>query len=116
VRALRNLAIVVALALVVAFLPGGGRAADAIMAVLYMAFLATIGLVGLQLYRQNRMTINGLSDRDRGILIAAVGAVVLMIAASSEMTATAGRTLIWVGVLALALVAIARIWVEAHSY
>jgi len=115
-RALRNFAIIAALAAVVDFAPGGGNAATAVLTALLLAFLATLGVAGAQLYRENRMTIDGLVERDRAIVYVAVGVIVLMVAAAHRMLLTGGGTLAWVGLLTASVVVIARIWVRANSY
>ena len=75
-RALSDVAIIALLALGVAFLPGGGNAATAATTALLLAFLAVMALAGRQLYRQNQLTIDTLTDRDRGILYAGIGLIV----------------------------------------
>ncbi len=115
-RVVRNVAIVAAIAALVDLAPGGGNATTAVLTVLLLAFLATLAMAGLQLYRENRLTVDSLSDRDRGIVYGAVGLVVLMVAGASKMLATGGGTLVWIGLLVLAVVAIARVWSSANSY
>jgi hypothetical protein len=116
VRAARNIAIIALLALIVAAVPGGGDAADAVIAALTICFLAVLGLAGYQAYRQNRLTYLGLDNRARGILVAAVGAIVLMIAGADELLDTGAGLLVWIGVLGLAVFAIVRVWTDAHTY
>jgi len=116
VRVVRNVAIIALLAVPVAFVPGGGRAAHAVLTVLGLAFLATIGFAGYQGYRNNRLTITTLPDGQRAVLFGAVGLIVLMIAAADELLASAGGTLVWIGLIALSVIAILRVWTEAHSY
>jgi hypothetical protein len=115
-RAIRNVAIIAALAAVVDLAPGGGNAATAVLTILLLAFLATLAVAGRQLYRENRVTIESLSERDRVVVYAAVGLVVLMVAGASRMLATGGGTLAWIVLLAVAVAAIARVWSSAHSY
>lgn len=115
-RFARNFLIIAAIAAVVDLAPGGGNAATAVLTALLLTFLATLALAGLQLYRQNRMTLDSLSDRDRVAVYAAAGLIVLMVGAANKLLATGGGTLIWIGLLALAILAIARIWTNANSY
>jgi Kef-type K+ transport system membrane component KefB len=115
-RALSDIAIILLLALVVAFLPGGSNAASAAMTALLIAFLAVMALAGRELYRQNRLTIDTLTDRDRGILYGGVGLIVLMVAGADSLLGTAGGTLLWIGLLALGIIIVARVWVEANRY
>ena len=100
----------------VAFLPGGGNAAQAAIAVLLIAFMAVLGFAGYQLYRQNQLTIETLPDRQHGILCAGVGLLVLTIAAGDKLLASAGGTLVWIALLALSVIVIARVWIEASRY
>jgi hypothetical protein len=115
-RVVRNVAIVAAIAAVVDLAPGGGNATTAVLTILLLAFLATLAAAGQQVYRENRLTVDSLSDRDRAIVFGAVGLVVLMVAGASKMLATGGGTLVWIGLLVLAVVAIARVWANANSY
>jgi hypothetical protein len=115
-RALRNIAIIAALAFVVAAVPGGGNAAEAVLTAITLTFLATIALAGFQIYRSQRLTIMTLSDQQRLLLSAAVGVIVLMIAGADEMLETGLGTLAWIGLIAAAAVAIWRLWLESQTY
>ena len=116
IRTIRNIAIIMALAFVVAAVPGGGNAATAVVTAIMIAFLATIGWAGYQVYRSQQLSILSLTDGQRIVLVAAVGAIVLMIAGADEMLATGGGTLAWIAILAASVVAIWRLWVESHTY
>jgi hypothetical protein len=116
VRAARNVAIIALLAVPIAFVPGGGDAADGILTALVLGFLATIGFAGFQLYRRDQLTLLGLEDRSRAILYGAVGLIVLMIAGADELLDDGLGTLVWIAAIAGAAFAIFRIWTEAHSY
>lgn len=113
--ALRNIAIIAALALILAAVPGGGKLADGILAVMLVAFLVILGAMGYLGYRQNRLAYLTLDERQRLILLGALAAVVLMIAGADELLDTGGGTLVFLGVLALSIFAIARIVAEARS-
>jgi hypothetical protein len=108
VRAVRNIAIIALLALVVAAVPGGGNLADGILAVLSLLFLALIGVTGYMLYRQNRLAYLTLDERGRTVLLAALGAIVLMIAGTDELLGSGAGTLVWIGVLGLSIFAIVQ--------
>ena len=56
-RTLRNVAIVMLLALLVAFVPGGGNAATTILAAISMAFLAAIAWALFVFSRENQLTL-----------------------------------------------------------
>lgn len=114
-RAARNIAIIAALAFIVTAVPGGGEAARAIVAALTICFLVGIGFAGHQLYRQNQLALLALEERSRTILLAALGAIALMIAGADELTATGLGLLVWLLVLGLSIFALVRVWGEARS-
>lgn len=115
-RALRNVAIVVALALAVAFVPGGGNAADAVLTAITMAFLAAIAWAVYVASRQSQLTLATLSDGRRAILYGALGLIALLIAGADELFSTGGGTLAWIVLLAASIAAIWRVWIEANTY
>ena len=115
-RAARNIAIIAALAFVDAALTGGGNAAEAVVTAISIAFLATIGFAGYQVYRSQQMTILSLSDRQRGILAGAVGLLVLMVAGADEMLETGVGALLWIALVGISVVAIWRLWLESQTY
>jgi len=116
VRVLRNVAIVMLLAVVVAFVPAGGNAANTILTAITIGFLAAISWTLFVLSRQNELTLAALRDSRRAILYGALGLIALLIAGSDEMFASGGGTLAWIVLLGAAVAAIWRVWVEANSY
>jgi hypothetical protein len=116
VRNLRNAAIVMALALVVAFVPGGGNVADAVLTAITMGFLAAIAWTVYVLSRQNQLTLATLSEARRAILYGALGLIALLIAGADELFSTGGGTLLWIVLLGGSVAAIWRVWVEANTY
>jgi hypothetical protein len=115
-RNLRNAAIVMLLALIVAFAPAGGNAAEVVMTLITMAFLAAISWTLYVLARQNQLTLATLTDARRAILYGAFGMIALLIAGSDELFSSGGGTVAWILLLAASLAAIWRIWVEANTY
>ncbi len=115
-RTLRNVAIVMLLAVVVAFVPAGGNAADTILTAITMCFLAAIAWTLYVLSRQNQLTLATLSDGRRAILYAALGLIALLIAGSDEMFASGGGTLAWILLLGASVAAIWKVWTEANTY
>ena len=112
-KTLRNVAIVVAIAAAVYFLPGGGRAADTFEAALWVAFGIGIAYFGLRLYRENRVAVHGLGDRHRGLLYGALAAVVFLLTARLRMWNTGIGELAWFVLAAAAvytLIATYRHW------
>lgn len=104
------------LALGVAFLPGGGNVAAAVLAALTMALLAGISWMVYVLSRENQLTLATLSDGRRAILYGAVGMILLLIAGSDRLFSTGGGTLLWIFLLAASIAAIWKVWMEANTY
>lgn len=115
-RTLRNAAIVMLLALAVAFAPAGGNAADAILTAITMGFLTAIAWTAFVVSRQNQLTLAALSDGRRAILYGAVGVIALLIAGSDELFSSGGGTLAWILLLGASVAAIWRVWIEANTY
>jgi len=114
-RAARNVAIVMLLALPVAFLPRGDNLAEALLTALTLGLLAGITWVLYTFSRENQLTLATLTDGRRAILYGAFGLIALLIAGSDKMTATGGGTLLWILLLAVAVAGIWRVWMEANS-
>ena len=114
-RTLRNVAIIMLLALVVAFLPGGGNFAEALLTALTMGLLAGIAWMVYTVSRENQLTLATLTEGRRATLYGAVGLIALLIAGSDKLFSTGGGTLLWLLLLALAVGAIWRVWMDANS-
>jgi hypothetical protein len=114
-RAARNLGIIMLLALIVAFLPSGENFADALITALTMGLLAGVAWMVYTFSRQNQLTLATLTDGRRATLYGAVGLIVLLIAGTDKLFSTGGGTLLWILLLAVAVAAIWRVWMEANS-
>ncbi|HEY7150440.1 MAG TPA: hypothetical protein VH391_02040 [Solirubrobacterales bacterium] len=116
-RLARNIAIVLLLAVPVAFLPGGGQAAQTVVTALTMAFLAALGFALYELYRNNRLTVDTLPDDQRAVLFGSAGVLVLMVAGADPMLGGGGfGAVLWVTLVACAVIAIISVWNRAHTY
>jgi hypothetical protein len=104
------------LALGVAFLPGGGNVAAAILAALTMGLLAGISWMVYVLSRENQLTLATLTDGRRALLYGAIGMILLLIAGSDRLFSTGGGTLLWILLLAASIAAIWKVWMEANTY
>jgi hypothetical protein len=112
----RNVAIVLVLAALVAFLPGGGTGADVIGAVLSTLIVVSLVYIIARVYRERRLDIEGLGDRWRGILYGAIGAALLAMAARGELFETGGGTVVWFAVLGGASYALYLVWRRYREY
>jgi hypothetical protein len=115
-RTLRNVAIIAILAVPLAFVPGGGGAADAVLAALGMAFLASLAAAARQVHRENRLTFDSLPDDQRGVLFGALGVVLMIVGADKLLGGGGLGAVIWVTLMACAVVAIVGVWMRAHTY
>jgi hypothetical protein len=104
------------LALGVAYLPGGGNLAAAVLTALTMALLAAIAWMAYTFSRENQLTLSTLTDGRRAILYSAIGMVLLLIAGSDKLFATGGGTLLWIVLLGISVAAIWKVWMEAGTY
>jgi hypothetical protein len=115
-RNARNVAIVLVLALGVAFVPSGGNVLAAIFAAITMGFLAGISWMLYVLSRQNQLTLATLTDRRRAIFYGAFGLIALLIAGTTKLFSSGGGTVLWIVLLGASVAAIWRIWIEANTY
>jgi hypothetical protein len=115
-RNVRNLAIIMVLALGVAFVPAGGNAVDAIFAAITMGFLAGIAWMLYTLSRQNQLTLATLTDSRRAILYGGLGMLALLVAGAHKLFSSGGGTLLWILLCAGSVFAIYRVWTEANTY
>lgn len=116
VQTARNVAIILVLAAIVDFVPGGGAAAETILVAISMAFLTVIAWFVYRIYRSQELTLSTLGDGRRAILFGAVGAIVLLIAGYEEFQRWAGGIVLWIALIAAAAAAIFLVWREADTY
>lgn len=113
---LRNVAIIAGLALIVAVAPGGDAAAETLLTAISIAFLTAIALAVYRLYMSQQLVLSTLSDGRRTLLYGAVGAITLLIAGFEQFEGSSGGLLLWVMLMALAAVAIFRVYRDATRY
>ena len=114
-KAARNVAIIMLLALIVAFLPGGGNAAEAIITALTIALFAGVAWMVYVLSRENQLTLATLTDGRRALLYGAVAMILLLIAGTDKLFSTGGGTLLWILLFAASIAAIWRVWMDANT-
>ena len=112
----RNVLIILALAAVVAFLPGGGTGASVLGGVLSTLILVSFVLLAARYYREHRYDIDGLGDRWRATLYGALGLIVLAMAARVRLFETGAGTLAWVVAVAGSAYALYLVWRHHRSY
>ena len=114
---LRNIAIVLALAVVVWKLPGGGTASLAISNVLGIIFIGGLLFFGYRMYMENRDTIYGLGERQRGILYASVALAAITLVATKRMWDSGGLgAVLWLAFISAAVYGLFSVWRTYREY
>ena len=114
---LRNIAIILVIAVAVWKLPGGGTAAATISNIFSVAFLGGLFFLGYRLYMEHRVEIHGLEERQRGMLYGALALVVFAIVATSRMWNAGGLgALLWLAMLGAAGWALYSVWRTYRTY
>lgn len=116
IRNYRNVAIVLLIAAAVYILPGGGRAANTVEAVLTCAFAAAFGLVAFRVYRERQMELDGLGTRHRALLYGAFALGLVTIAAKARMWETGLGEFAWFALLGLAVYALIVVYRFSRTY
>jgi hypothetical protein len=116
-KIIRNIAIVLALAAVVVYAPGGGTGSRVIIQAVSIAFLAVIGWFASVMYRQHRVSLYSLGDSRRAGLYAAIAVAVLTLSATPRLWGSGGAgVLVWLVLIGgAAYTVIAIVW-AARSY
>ncbi|HEX3510383.1 MAG TPA: hypothetical protein VHT27_04705 [Solirubrobacteraceae bacterium] len=94
-RTLRNVAIIAAIAAAVAFVPGGGHAADGVAAALWATFGIGFGFLGLRVYRERRVWLLALGDRHRALLYGAAALAIFAWASRARWWASSLGEAVW---------------------
>ncbi len=114
---LRNIAIVVALAVVVWQVPGGDRTGITIANLLSLIFIGAILFFGFRLYMENRETIFGLEERQRGVLYAGAALIAITLVATRRMWDAGGLgAIVWLMMLGAGVYAIVGVWRVYREY
>ena len=87
------------IALVLTVLPSGGNIADGILTALSLLFLGSIAVLLVRFWTQNSLSRDAMTDRQRGIIYGALGAIALMIAGTDELFETGAGTVAWIVVM-----------------
>src|SRR5215207_7810968 len=114
--AARNVLIILALAAVVQFAPGGGDTAALINAILQTLLIVVIVYFGVRFYREHRVEIHSLGDRGRALLYGGLAAIVLALAGTNRWLDTGVGTLVWVVLLGGAVAALFAVFRQYREY
>ena len=114
---IRNVLIIIGLALVVWLVPGGGAGSSTIYNLLTIILTAGLLFFGYRLYMEHRATIFGIGDNQRAILYGAVAVACIALLATSKLWDEGGLgVLIWMGLLGLAAWGLYRVWRSYSEY
>jgi hypothetical protein len=116
VRNVRNVVIVLGLAAAVAFLPAAGVGAAFLGWLLGVGFLGALAWFISRLYREYRLTLYGLGDRNRGLLYGAVGVTVLTLTGTRLLWETPVGVVAWFALLGAAIYAVVFVYRAARDY
>jgi TRAP-type C4-dicarboxylate transport system permease small subunit len=114
---LRNIAIIVLLAVVVWLVPGGDAASLTVSNVLGVVFIGGLLFFGYRLYMENRDTILGLEERQRGILYASLALGTITLVATRRLWDEGGLgAVIWMVFIGLAVWGLFSVWQAYRQY
>ena len=114
---IRNVAIILALAVVVWQVPGGGTAATTISNLFSILFLGGMIFFGYRMYMEHRETLWTLDERQRGLLYGAFALIAFALAATSAMWDAAPLGgLLWLALLGAGGWAIYSVWRAYSTY
>ena len=114
-----NIAIILALAAAVAFLPGAGVAAGMFIWLIGILFWGALAWFLARMYREYRDEVYGLGDRMRGVLYVSIAVVVVTVTAISRMWEEPLGLLAWfvlVGAACYGVFAVWRHWRADRAY
>lgn len=112
----RNVLIIVALAALVVLVPGGGTGAAVAGQALSLAFLASVVWFAVLQYREHRVAIYSLGERNRATLYGALGVLTLTLTASGRLWHTGLGLLVWFALVAACVYAIFAVVWAARRY
>jgi hypothetical protein len=114
---LRNIAIIIGLALVVWLVPGGNTASLTIGNLLGIVFIGGILFLGFRLYMEHRETIFGLEERQRGILYASIALGAITLVATRRMWDSGGLgAVLWLAFIGAAVYGLYGVWRAYRTY
>jgi hypothetical protein len=114
---IRNILIIVVLALIIWLVPGGGTGSATIYNLLTIVLTAGLLFFGYRLYMEHRATIFGLGDNQRALLYGCVAVACVALLATNKLWNDGGLgALVWFALLSLAGWGIYRVWKTYSEY
>ena len=116
-RHIRNIAIVLVLAVAVWQVPGGDSAGITISNILSLIFVGGLLFLGFRLYMENRETIFGLEERQRGVLYAGCALITITLIATRRMWEAGGiGAIVWLMMIGAGVYALVGVWRAYREY
>jgi hypothetical protein len=114
---IRNIVIILLLAVAVWKVPGSGTASATVSNVLSVLFVGGLLFLAYRIYMERREVIVGLEDRQRGILYGSLALAVFTLVATSKMwNGGSVGTLVWLVLMCLALYGVYYVWRAYRTY
>jgi hypothetical protein len=114
---LRNIAILILLAVIVWQVPGGATASSTISNVLSVIFVGGILFLAFRLYMEHRAEVFGLEERQRGVLYAGLALVAITLVATSRMWNAGGvGAIVWMLMMGAGIYAVYGVWRAWREY
>ena len=114
-KAIRNVAIILLLALGLTVLPAGSNVAEGILAFLGLLMGFAIVALLVRVWNQSGLQRDTFTERQRWLIYGSCGATALMVAGADEMLSTGPGVVAWIAILALSGWLIFNTWREAQS-
>jgi len=115
---LRNIAIILLLTVAVWQIPGGDRVGSTVANILSIIFLGGLLFLGYRLYMENRESIFGLEERQRGVLYAACALIAITLIATRRMWQEGGGlgAIVWLALIGAGVYALVGVWRAYREY
>ena len=114
---LRNIAIILVLAVAVWKLPGGGTASRTIENIFAVLFVAGMAFFGYRMYMEHRESIFSLGERQRAIMYGAIALAAFALIATGRLWDAGGLgAMLWLLMLGAAGWALYSVWRAYKTY
>ena len=111
-----KLGVVMAIALVLVVLPGGGNALSVVLAFLSIAFLTALAFLGYRFYHQYRLDIDTLEPNVRLALYGSLAVAILTVVATNRLFEIGVGIIVWFLLLGLCSYGLYWVWTQYRSY
>ena len=114
---LRNIAIILLLAVIVWQVPAGAAAGATIANVISIVFVGGLLFFGYRLYMENRETIFGLEERQRAVAYAGAALIAITLVGTRQLWDQGGiGAIVWLMLLGAGVYALVGVWRAYREY